>query len=203
MAGPEPHLVYLLTVQQLSAEPPRAQKAWPRPANSHPSSTFVHRHVCGLINPCFPAQFKVLSVACGKKAGYGIKREILLTLSVRAQSCPTLWPHGLHLPGSSVHGILQARTLEWVAISFSWESSPPRNQSCISCIGSWVLYHWATWEALKRETHEQLMLAVSLESAALVLQTLVVLTGVKLMIKCAEKSLWAYGLCNLFDGQNR
>ena len=33
----------------------------------------------------------------------------------------SLWPHGLYiaLPGSSVHGILQARTLEWVAISFS------------------------------------------------------------------------------------
>ena len=34
--------------------------------------------------------------------------------------CPTLPPHGLYsLPGASVHGILQARTLEWVAISFS------------------------------------------------------------------------------------
>ncbi len=30
-----------------------------------------------------------------------------------------LWPHGLQLPGSSVHGILQARVLEWGAIAFS------------------------------------------------------------------------------------
>ena len=40
-------------------------------------------------------------------------------------------------PGSSVHGILQARTLEWVAISFSRWLSQPRNQtgvSYISCI---------------------------------------------------------------------
>ena len=36
------------------------------------------------------------------------------------QSCPTLWdPIDYSLPGSSVHGISQARILEWVAISFS------------------------------------------------------------------------------------
>ena len=47
-------------------------------------------------------------------------------------------------PGSSVHGILQARILEWVAISFSRGSSRPRDQtlvSCISGIGRQVLYH--------------------------------------------------------------
>ena len=49
-------------------------------------------------------------------------------------------------PGSSVHGISQARTLEWVAMSFSKASSPPRDWTCISCIGRWVLYCWATWE---------------------------------------------------------
>ena len=52
-------------------------------------------------------------------------------------------------PGSSVHGILQARILEWVAISFSRRSSRPRDQTSISCIGRQILYHWATWEALK------------------------------------------------------
>ena len=40
-------------------------------------------------------------------------------------------------PGSSVHGILQARILEWVAIPFSRGSSQPREQNCISCIGRW------------------------------------------------------------------
>ena len=68
-----------------------------------------------------------------------------------AQSCPTL---GNNLdcspPGSSVHGILQARLWEWVAISYSRESSQPRDQTCISRIGRRILYHWATWEALKR-----------------------------------------------------
>ena len=48
-------------------------------------------------------------------------------------------------PGSSVHGILQAWTLEWVAMSSSRESSWPRDQTWVSynsCIGVWVLYHW-------------------------------------------------------------
>ena len=49
-------------------------------------------------------------------------------------------------PGSSVHGILQARVLEWVAISFSRGSSRSRDGtqvSCIFCIGRWILYHHA------------------------------------------------------------
>ena len=44
-----------------------------------------------------------------------------------------------NLPGSSVHGILQARILEWVAISFSRGSSQPRDGTLISCIGRWIL----------------------------------------------------------------
>ena len=55
-------------------------------------------------------------------------------------------PMDCSLPGASVHGILQARILEWVAISFSRESSRPRDQICISCIGRWILYHRATRE---------------------------------------------------------
>ena len=47
-------------------------------------------------------------------------------------------------PGSSVHGIFQARKLEQFAISYSMVSSQPRNGthiSCIFCIGRWILYH--------------------------------------------------------------
>ena len=44
---------------------------------------------------------------------------------------------------SSVHGIPPARILERVANSFSRGSSWPRNQSCFSCIGRWILYCWA------------------------------------------------------------
>ena len=43
-----------------------------------------------------------------------------------AQLCPTLWdPKDCSLPGASVHGIFQARVLEWVAISFSLPQSDP------------------------------------------------------------------------------
>ena len=48
-------------------------------------------------------------------------------------------------PGSSVHGILQARILEWVAMTSSKGSSQPRDGthiSYVSCIGRWILYHW-------------------------------------------------------------
>ena len=51
-------------------------------------------------------------------------------------------------PGSSVHGILQARILKWVALSSSRGSSQPRDWTCVSCIGRRILYHWATKEAL-------------------------------------------------------
>ena len=51
------------------------------------------------------------------------------------QSCLTLCdPMDRSLPGSSVHGILQARMLEWVAISSSRGSLRPRDQTCGSCI---------------------------------------------------------------------
>ena len=48
------------------------------------------------------------------------------------------------LPGSSVHGILQARILKWVAMPSSRGSSWPRDQTHVSnifCTGRWVLYH--------------------------------------------------------------
>ena len=61
-----------------------------------------------------------------------------------AQSCLTLCdPMDCNLLGFSVHGILQARTLEWVVMPFSRGSSRPRDWihiSCISCIGRWIFF---------------------------------------------------------------
>ena len=52
-----------------------------------------------------------------------------------AQSCPTLCdPMNSSPPGSSVHGILQARILEQVVMPFSREPSQPRDRTCVSCI---------------------------------------------------------------------
>ena len=62
-----------------------------------------------------------------------------------AQSCPTLCdPMDCSLTGSSVHGIFQARVLEWVAISFSRGSSPPRNRTPVSRIAGRCFTVWAT-----------------------------------------------------------
>ena len=66
-----------------------------------------------------------------------------------AKSCLTLWDPMDYSPlGSSVHGIPQARMLGWVVISSSRGSSWPRDRTHVSCIGRWILYHWATREAL-------------------------------------------------------
>ena len=51
------------------------------------------------------------------------------------------------LPGASVHGILQARILEWVAIPFSRGSPQPRDQTHISYIAGGFFIIWATREA--------------------------------------------------------
>ena len=66
-----------------------------------------------------------------------------------AQLCPTLWdPVDCSPPGSSVHGILQARILEWVAISFSRGFSQSRDRTQVSCIRGKRFNLCATREAL-------------------------------------------------------
>ena len=65
-----------------------------------------------------------------------------------SQSCPILCPVDCSLPGSSIHGIFQARILKWVAISFSRGSSWPRDRTWVSCITGRLLTIWATKEAL-------------------------------------------------------
>ena len=52
---------------------------------------------------------------------------------VTSVTLDSLLPLDCSQPGSSVHGILQARILEWVAISSSRGSSPPSDRTCISC----------------------------------------------------------------------
>ena len=62
-----------------------------------------------------------------------------------AQSCPTLYnPTDWRPPGSSVHGILQARAMEWILIPFSRGSSWPRDQTWVSCIAGRFFTIWAT-----------------------------------------------------------
>ena len=72
-----------------------------------------------------------------------------------AQLCPTLCdPMDYSLPGSSVHGILQARILEWVAIPFSRGSSQPRDRTWFSCIAGGFFTVWATRAAQKLPNYQ-------------------------------------------------
>ena len=65
-----------------------------------------------------------------------------------AQLCLTLCnPMDRSPPGSSVHGILQARILEWVAVPFSRGSSQPREQTPGFCVAGRVFTIWATRES--------------------------------------------------------
>ena len=81
--------------------------------------------------------------------------ESILCCVLSHLSCVHLFcePMDLSLPGSSVHGILQARVLEWVAMPSSRGYSPPRVRityvSYVSCIDRRVLYYWGHLEALK------------------------------------------------------
>ena len=71
------------------------------------------------------------------------KVKVLVT-----QSCPTLCdPMDCSPPGSSVHGILQARILEWFSISFSRGFSWSRDWTQVSCIAGRFFTIWAIWEA--------------------------------------------------------
>ena len=111
----------------------------------------------------FPSGFMHIKI-CNLKGGMyrEERKEIVLTICTLAcsvtQLCLTLWnPMDCSLPGSSVHGISQARILEWVAISSSRGSSGPRDRTCVSCVScpagisgkpilKWYHLHiWGCW----------------------------------------------------------
>ena len=104
-----------------------------KPAFSLPSFTFIKK----LFSFSSLSSIRVVSSACLK-----VKIEV-------AQLCLTLHgPMDCSLPGSSAHGIFQARVLEWVAISFSRGSSWPRDQTCVSHIVGRCFTIWTTKEVI-------------------------------------------------------
>ena len=94
--------------------------------------------------PCFPGQAPRV-LGC------------VLCMHVRSVLSDSLQPHGVLPTSSSVCGTLQARILEWVAISYCRGSFQPRDLTCVfgasfvSCIGRLILYPWVTWEAVTFE----------------------------------------------------
>ena len=126
-------------------------------------------------------------------------RCILYQLSYQGsptRSCLTLCnPIDCSLLGSSVHGISQAKILEWVAIPFSRGPSQPKDQTLISCLGRQILYHWATLEAHTLSfTFAFLMFQVIHdcklhESSNIVEKTKILLTHIQLHCLPSGKSL--------------
>ena len=88
-------------------------------------------------------------LSCVKCALYFSCRDFCIFFVSASDS---LWPHGYSPLGSSVHRVSQARIMHRVAISSSRGPWWPRDWTCISYIGWWVLYCWATREAWHRNT---------------------------------------------------
>ena len=113
----------------------------------------------------------------------------------RAQSCN---PMDCSPPGSSVHGLFQARILEWVAIS-SRRSSRLRDRtliSFVSCIGRWILYHLPPLLTIITS------LALSLTNIFSVIEWRDFPTGDSHLQEALANGTWhAVGTCSLFVRQ--
>ena len=107
----------------------------------------IRRHVS------FEAEQKKIRVTDLRHTHFNLRSmPAFLNAYLVVQSGPTLFDIlDYSLPGSSVHGILQARILEWVVISSSSRSSKPRDwihSSYVSCITGGFFTHWASGKAL-------------------------------------------------------
>ena len=104
--------------------------------------------------------FRKKSIVNLNNCVYGLffhpKMELFSVLVKAARSCLTLCDPMDY----RVHGILQARILEWIAYPFSRGSSQPRDQTQVYCTGRWILYHWASREALHHFTAESVTWSV-------------------------------------------
>ena len=76
------------------------------------------------------------------------------------QSCLTL----CDLMDYTVHGILQARILQWVAFPFSWGSSQPRDQTQVSCLAGGFFINWAYGERHSKLVNVKIGNAVKLNA---------------------------------------
>ena len=113
----------------------------------------AHQHL-GLVVVSDFSHSKRGVVVCHCYFNLQFPNDVWLRTCVHAQLCLTLCdPSDCSPPGSFVHGISQARVLEWVAISYSRGSFWPRHRTGISCTGRQIRYHWATWEAQPYRKH--------------------------------------------------
>ena len=103
----------------------------------------LHEGYCVNAEPSFPGTNQI-----------PICRESEKKKSKVAQFCPTLCdPMDCSLPGSSIHGIFQARILEWVAISFSRRSSQTRDWTQVFCTAGVLLFFFTSWATREAHSH--------------------------------------------------
>ena len=119
---------------------------WACGGTPSPSSHGTHQGYSHLLTYWVPFQVSLMKVFHPATLLVGMSTGIITTENSRVQvlvlqSYPTLWdPLDGSPPGSSVLGLSQARTLEWVAISSSRGSSQPKDQTHISYTG-WEVSH--------------------------------------------------------------
>ena len=120
---------------------------WPLSTISSATDWLPDAGNCLLVSSSFLVYERAKYLRCSTQQGHWVQAAARWCgpweLCVCAPSCPTLCnPMDWSPPGSCVHGLLQARILDWVLISYSTGSSPPRGRTCVSCIARQVLYHW-------------------------------------------------------------
>ena len=97
---------------------------------------------------CIPTK---MNMTCHPRCSPRVYRKVKVLVT---KSCLTFCNHmDCSPPGSSVHGILQARILEWVIIPFSSGSSQLRDQIQVSCIAGRFFTFWVTREASVSESY--------------------------------------------------
>ena len=96
-------------------------------------SAFFNVPSTDIITCVFIALFIIFSEQSYEKSIIIIFIIISLCVHVHSVVSDSLRPYDCRPQGSSVHGIFQARILEWIATSFSRESSQPRDQTRVSC----------------------------------------------------------------------
>ena len=139
-----PHAAHLCNPRRSGLRSPglgsTAWSSWPTPHTVHFSSPEAFRD--------YYTWFKVTTKSADSLSKPRILKNLHWKKVLVPQSCLTLCePMDCSLPGSPVHGILQARTLEWVAIFSSRGSSPPRDWTGVSWIVGRFFTVWITREA--------------------------------------------------------
>ena len=146
-----------------SLRKPCRKPSWEHPLIYRPGSSSAQtpNPSLGRVFPVHPLTASVyITFPCEFPIPQGSTHNLLLFWSspqvtvLVTQPCPTLWdPMDCSLPGPFVHGILQARILEWVGIPFSRGSSLPRDWTWVPCMVGRFFTVWATRETLPCLAH--------------------------------------------------